>query len=44
MRTFRSDIQTAAAASGTLQTAEKDFALIAALSVANQRQSVNPNS
>jgi hypothetical protein len=44
MSTFRSDIQTAAAASSTPQTAEKDFALTAALSVANQCQSVNPNS
>ena len=44
MNTFRSDIQTAAGASGSLQTAEKDFALTAALSVANQCQSVNPNS
>ena len=43
MNTFRSDIQTAAA-SGTLQTAEKDLALTAALSAANQCQSVNPNS
>ncbi|MGH7868978.1 MAG: hypothetical protein ACREP9_15410 [Candidatus Dormibacteraceae bacterium] len=44
MSTFQSDIQTAAAASSTLQTPEKDFALTAALSVANQCQSVNPNS
>jgi len=44
MNTFRSDIQTAAAASGSPQTAEKDFALTAALAVADQCQSVNPNS
>jgi hypothetical protein len=44
MSTFRSDVQTAAAAPGMLQTGEKDLALTAALSVASQCQSVNPNS
>ena len=44
MNTFRSDVQTAVAAPGTLQTGEKGLALTAALSVASQCQSVNPNS